>query len=109
GLWTAGKGTFMDEIATMLGLKNAFADVTGWGEVSEEQVIERDPDYIVTVAMYFGEGYTPVEEILSRKGWENMQAIKNDAVYNANSNEISFPGPRLVNAAEALYTFVYGG
>jgi iron complex transport system substrate-binding protein len=109
GLWTAGKGTFMDEIATMLGLKNAFADVTGWGEVSEEQVIERDPDYIVTVAMYFGEGYTPVEEILSRKGWENMQAIKNDAVYNADSNEISFPGPRLVNAAEALYTFVYGG
>ena len=109
GLWTAGKGTFMDEIATMLGLKNAFADVTGWGEVSEEQVIERNPDYIVTVAMYFGEGTTPVEEILSRKGWENMEAIKNSAVYNADSNEISFPGPRLVNAAEKLYAFVYGG
>ena len=108
GLWTAGKGTFMDEIATMLGLKNAFADVTGWGEVSEEQVIERNPDYIVTVAMYFGEGTTPVEEILSRKGWENMEAIKNSAVYNADSNEISFPGPRLVNAAEKLYAFVYG-
>ncbi len=109
GLWTAGKGTFMDEIATMLGLKNAFADVTGWGEVSEEQVIQRNPDYIVTVAMYFGEGTTPVEEILSRKGWENMEAIKNSAVYNADSNEISFPGPRLVNAAEKLYAFVYGG
>ncbi len=31
GLWTAGSGTFMDEIANMLGLTNCFADVTGWG------------------------------------------------------------------------------
>ena len=29
----------MDEIATMLGLKNVFADVTGWAEISEEQVL----------------------------------------------------------------------
>ena len=29
GLWTAGTGTFMDEITQMLGLKNAFADVEG--------------------------------------------------------------------------------
>ena len=45
GLWTAGKGTFMDELATMCGLTNAFADVEGWAEISEEQVLERNPDY----------------------------------------------------------------
>lgn len=56
GLWTAGSGTFMDEIANMLGLTNCFADVTGWGEISEEQVLERNPDYIVTISMYYGEG-----------------------------------------------------
>ena len=61
GLWTAGKGTFMDELATMCGLTNAFADVEGWAEISEEQVLERDPDYIVTISMYYGEGPTPVE------------------------------------------------
>ena len=38
GLWTAGTGTF-----------NRFADVTGWSEISEEQVLERNPDYIVTI------------------------------------------------------------
>lgn len=65
GLWTAGSGTFMDEIANMLGLTNCFADVTGWGEISEEQVLERNPDYIVTISMYYGEGPTPEEEILS--------------------------------------------
>ena len=108
GLWTAGKGTFMDELANMCGLTNAFADVEGWAEISEEQVLERDPDYIVTISMYYGEGPTPVEEIKSRAGWDALKAVQNDAIFNADSNEVSRPGPRLKDAAEALYTFVTG-
>ena len=108
GLWTAGKGTFMDELATMCGLTNAFADVEGWAEISEEQVLERDPDYIVTISMYYGEGPTPVEEIKSRAGWDALKAVQNDAIFNADSNEVSRPGPRLKDAAEALFTFVTG-
>ena len=108
GLWTAGKGTFMDELAQMVGLKNAFEDVEGWAAISEEQVLERDPDYIVTISMYYGEGPTPVEEIMGREGWQELKAVKNGAVFNADSNEISRPGPRLVDAAQALYDFVYG-
>ena len=108
GLWTAGSGTFMDELAAMIGLKNAFADVTGWAAISEEQVLERDPDYIVTISMYFGEGPTPVEEIVGRPGWDALKAVKNGHVFNADSNEVSRPGPRLVDAAEALAEFVEG-
>ena len=108
GLWTAGKGTFMDELATLCGLTNAFADVEGWAEISEEQVLERDPDYIVTISMYYGEGPTPVEEIKSRAGWEGLKAVQNDAILNADSNEISRPGPRLKDAAETLYQFDSG-
>lgn len=106
GLWTAGSNTFMDELATMCGLTNAFSDVEGWAEISEEQVLERDPDYIVTITMYFGEGATPVEEIMSRTGWENLKAISSGNVFNADSNEVSRPGPRLKDAAIALYNFV---
>lgn len=108
GLWTAGKNTFMDELATICGLENAFADVEGWQGVSQEQVLARDPDYIVTISMYFGEGPTPVEEILGRKGWEGLKAVKNQQVFNADSNAMSRPAPRLVNAAQALFDFVYG-
>ena len=108
GLWTAGKGTFMDELAAMCGLENAFADVEGWAEISEEQVLARDPDYIVTITMYYGEGPTPVEEIKGRAGWEALKAVVNDHILNADSNEISRPGPRLRDAAETLFNFVYG-
>ena len=108
GLWTAGKGTFMDELATMCGLTNAFADVEGWAEISEEQVLERDPDYIVTISMYYGEGPTPEEEILARPGWENVTAVKNGKILNLQNNELSRPAPRLAEGAQALYDFVYG-
>ena len=108
GLWAAGKGTFMDELATICGLTNAFADVEGWGAVSEEQVFEKDPDYIVTTAMYWGEGPTPVEEVKGRAGWDQLKAVQNDQVFNADQNEITRPGPRLIDAAVALYAFVYG-
>ena len=105
GLWTAGKNTFMDELCTALGVTNAFADVDGWAEISEEQVLERDPDYIVTIGMYFGEGPTPVEEILSRGGWQNLQAVQNGRVFQADSDSLSRPGPRLIDGARQLYGF----
>ena len=108
GLWTAGADTFMDELAQMCGLTNAFADVSGWVGISEEQVLARDPDYIVTITMYFGEGPTPVEEIMGRPAWQGLKAVKNGNIYNADSNEISRPGPRLTDAAEKLYAFICG-
>ena len=108
GLWTAGTGTFMDEIANMMGLKNCFADVEGWAAISEEQVLERNPDYILTISMYYGEGPTPEEEIASRAGWENVTAVKNGKILNLQNNELSRPAPRLAEGAKALYDFVYG-
>ena len=108
GLWTAGKHTFMDEVAVMLGLKNCFDDVDGWGEISEEQVLERNPDYIVTISMYYGEGPTPTEEIASRAGWENVTAVKDGKILNLQNNELSRPGPRLADGAKALFELVYG-
>lgn len=105
--WTAGKGTFMDELATMLGLTNIFADVDGWGMVSQEQIIERNPDYIVTVSMYTGDGPKPEEEIMAREGWSGITAVQDGAVFNANNDEITRPGPRLADAAKSFYEFVY--
>ena len=108
GLYAAGKGTFMDELAGIVGLTNIFGDSGDlWPAVSEEQVIEKDPDYIVTTSMYWGEGPTPVEEILGRAGWDQMKAVKNNQIFNADSNEITRPGPRLMDAVKALYEFVY--
>ncbi|MCR5611473.1 MAG: ABC transporter substrate-binding protein [Clostridiales bacterium] len=106
GLWTAGAGTFMNEVAEMVGLKNCFADLEGWAQISEEQVIERNPDYIVTITMYLGEGPKPEEEIMARPGWEDVTAVKNAAILNLPNNELSRPIPRLADGAKMLFDFV---
>ena len=51
-------------------------------------------------------GDTAVEEIMGRDGWGDIGAVKNGRVYNADSNAISRPGPRLKDAAIELYHFL---
>lgn len=108
GLYTAGSGTFMNELSAMLGLENIFSDMEEWKQVSEEQVIDRNPDYIVTTAMSYEGSPDPVEEINNRQGWESITAVKNRDILNDYSNSMIRPGPRLAEGARQLYDFVYG-
>ena len=105
GLWSAGANTFMQELAEICGMKNAFADLDGWQPISQEQVIDRDPDYIVLVT---GMGDTAVDEVMNRPGWQDIKAIQNGKVYNADSYTLTRPAPRLKDAAIDLYNFLYG-
>lgn len=109
GLWTAGKGTFMDEAASLLGAKNIFGDVTGWAGISEEQVIQRDPGYIVTTDKYAGTGPTPEQEIAGRAGWEHLSAVKDGHILNLTDDSLVRPGPRLADGVKQLYDFLYAG
>ena len=102
GLWSAGKGTYIDDIAAICGLTNIFADIEGHQSVSEEDVLNRNPDIILTMTMYYGYGPLPDEEIRSRTGWENVNAVKNGAVIYDPTNAVALPGPRLVEVAEML-------
>ncbi len=106
GLYSAGSDTFMNEIAQMMGVKNIFDDVKGWPQVSEEQVIERNPDFIVTITMYYGEGPTPDEEIAGRAGWGDITAVKNGDILFYPDNEFARPGPRLAQGAQMLFDFI---
>lgn len=108
GLWAAGSGSFMDELAGMVGAHNAFGDLPAWAEVSEEQVIAANPDIIITTTGYWGEGPLPEEEIAGRAGWENVNAVVNGRVYAVDSNVFSRPGPRLAEAAQTLLELVNG-
>ncbi len=103
GLWSAGTGTFMHELAELCGMQNAFADIEGWQSVSQEQVIERNPDFIVLVT---GMGEAAPDEVKARDGWGDMDAIKNNEIYNADSYKLTRPSPRLKDAAIELYNFL---
>ena len=106
GLWSAGKGTYFDDLAEICGLTNIFSDIEGHQSVSEEQVLERNPDIIISMTMYYGEGELPDEEIKNRAGWENVSAVKNGAVVYDPTNAVALPGPRLTEVADLLLELI---
>jgi iron complex transport system substrate-binding protein len=104
-IFTTGKGTFMNEMLEIINAENAAADQEGWVQITEEAIIQLNPDVIVTTYGFYEKN--PVEKVLSRKGWENVSAIKNKRVYDVNSDTVSRPGPRLVEGLEELASVVY--
>lgn len=102
GLWTAGSGNFMQEIADILGLHNIFIDLDSFAQVSEEQVIARNPDYIFTSTTDYGQTPSPAAEILQRAGWETVTAVQNGNVFYGFGDALTRPGPRLTEGARRL-------
>jgi iron complex transport system substrate-binding protein len=98
--WTTGRGTFQDYLVARSGGVNVVSELDGWAQISLEKLIELDPQVIV-----FGAGpYVPttVESVVSRDGWQDITALAKGAIYAIDTNWIDRPGPRLVDAYEAM-------
>ncbi|MGI6622826.1 MAG: ABC transporter substrate-binding protein [Clostridiaceae bacterium] len=107
GLWTCGKNTFIQELIDIVGARNIFEDVEGWAEVSEEQVISKNPDFIVTTSSPLTGIEDPIGEISSRANWSGLDAVKNSRIMMLESDMITRPGPRLLDAAKELTKILY--
>jgi iron complex transport system substrate-binding protein len=98
--WTIGTGTFQDVLITLAGGENVATDLEGYATLSLEELIERDPQLMI-----FSEGpYVPttVESVGERAGWGEISAVVNSEIYGINANWLDRPGPRLVDALEAM-------
>jgi iron complex transport system substrate-binding protein len=97
--YTAGKGTFIDQLIDRAGGRNIASALEEYPQMSLEQVVAADPSFIILGDSAYG--ITP-ESIAQRPGWENLSAVKNNQVFPFDDNLVSRPGPRLVDALEAL-------
>jgi iron complex transport system substrate-binding protein len=97
--FTAGKGTFITQLIDRAGGQNIAADIDGYPQLSLEQVVSADPNFIILGDARYG--VTP-ESIAQRPGWENLTAVENGQVVPFNDDLVSRPGPRLVDALEEL-------
>jgi len=107
--WTVGKGEFMDELITIAGGVNIAGDTTGWNEISEEKIVQSNPDVILfTLGVTDDKSGKTLEEIIrGRSGWDQIAAIKNGRVVGVDQDILSRPGPRitqgLLDVAKAIY------
>lgn len=104
-IYTTGKNTFMNEMLTAINADNVAGDQQGWIKVDQESIIQKNPDVIITTYGYYVKN--PAEQVLTRKGWENVNAVKNKQVIDVNSDLVDRPGPRVVEGVEALAKAVY--
>ncbi|WP_427108913.1 ABC transporter substrate-binding protein [Lysinibacillus xylanilyticus] len=103
-IYTAGSGTFQQEILDTANVKNVFDELQGWKPVSEEDVIAKNPEVILTTVSYVKNS---AEEILSRDGWNSITAIQNKAVYYIDTDISNRPGPRISEAVELIAKAAY--
>lgn len=103
-LWTCGKDTFMNELIEEAGGIN-IVDTAGWVQYSEENVIEKNPEIIFTTYGYYDSN--AVINVLTREGWNGIDAVKYNQVFDIDSNLINRPGPRIIDAIEELAKAMY--
>ena len=103
-IWTSGGDTFQQEILTAAGVENVFAEQTGWLSVTDEDVIALNPEAILTTANYLDDA---VGEILSRSGWDTIQAVINKEVYLIDGEVMTRPATRIGEAVELVAKTVY--
>ncbi len=108
-LYSFGSGTFLNDIITICGGENIYAEQSGWLSNTEESVLTANPSVIITNVMY--DGYDSAE-ILSRPGWDTIDAVKNSRVVSVDANASSRGSQNIVKAIEeiskAIHPEAYG-
>lgn len=103
GNWTAGKGTFIDELITLAGGKNVAQDVDGWAQYSVEELVKNNPDAIIT-SPHAGN----VKDIEKAEGYKDINAVKNGNIFViSNDDIIARASNRIVLGLEEIAKFLH--
>lgn len=97
--------SFIGQVIDLAGGNNIFPLLErDYARVKTEDVITRDPNIIIS----FSE--VPVKDIKNRRGWERIDAIKNNRIYldeDINPDLILRAGPRVMEGVERLHSLLY--
>jgi len=95
--FTAGEGTFINDLVVTAGGENLAASegIQGFKQISDETIAERDPEWIVTTDT---EGSIDTE----REPFASTTAVQNDQVLEVDADLVSQAGPRVVEPLLAM-------
>lgn len=103
--WTTGNNTFQNELISLAGGRNIAAGKAGWFQMSQEKILDLEPEIILLEDYQYG--VTP-EDVSSRPGWGNIPAVENDRIYPIlDPNLTCRAGPRIVDGLELLAKLIH--
>ena len=108
-LFSFGQGVFLHEMLELVGAVNVFADQDAWFAPADEAVLDANADVILTNVGYVED---PVEDILTRPGWDVVTAVRDGRVYFIDPDSSSRPSHHIVQAmwemARAVHPELFG-
>ena len=114
GLIVVGKASYLSELIALAGGANVFADaVAAYPQISLEEVLARSPDVIIDFGD-MGDAGAATEahkrEVVAL--WQraaSVKAVKEHRVFAVAADIFVVPGPRAVDAAQAIYEMLHPG
>ncbi len=98
-LYTAGPGSFIDDIITRAGGANVAAEAQSqWPQLGLEALVLADPEIVILGDHPYG---AAAEEVKNRPGWADITAVRQGRIVEVEDDDlISQPGPRIAEALE---------
>jgi len=103
-IFTFGKDSYINDMISVIGGRNIFENDHWILSPSIEAIIERNPDVILTCVDYLQD---PVAEIKSRDGFNHVNAVINNRVYQIDTNPLVRPSARIILALNQMARSVY--
>src|SRR5687768_6183111 len=102
-LMTIGSGSFLSELVEIAGGRNVFGDLEGPSpQVSFEEVLKRDPQYILGRPETAG-------NLRAKPRWLGLPAVRNGRVLVMDTVVVGRPGVRLGEAAVSIARLLHPG
>ena len=99
-LYTAGPGSFIDDMIVRAGGRNVAADAAKpWPQLSQESVVLKDPEVIL---LGNATGAEAVDKVRARPGWQEIAAVKSGRIIAIDADLTHRPGPRIFGGLEAI-------
>ena len=101
-LISIGQNTFIADALRWAGAESVITSDQNWPQISLEEVVRLQPDYIVLTADHLkAENATRGADLRTRPMWRDLQAVRLGRVVVA-SDEMDRPSPGLIGAIEQL-------
>jgi len=100
-LITIGQATFIEDALRWAGAESVVQSKQNWPQISIEEVVRLQPDYIVFAASHGESAGTELADLRARPVWRDLDAVELGRVVNV-SEEAIRPSPGLVDAIEQL-------
>jgi iron complex transport system substrate-binding protein len=104
-MMTFGKDSFIDDMIFIIGAENIFGNENWLVMPGAESIIERNPDVILTNVNYIDD---PIGEIKSRLGFNHINAVANNRIYQIDTNSSVRDSSRIVLALRQMAEAIYG-